>query len=460
MNMRQLRTRFAPCLLFCLFALCLAACGQATPGNDGRDKEDDDPKGGTPPPSPVHDTIAYVVASGPSAGDEIRLIDPDGGRDRLLWRSDQDDVLGVHSVGSLSWNPQATALAFSSTHENWCSLFGSDIFTIGSDGSQYRRLTQAPACGDLSTYPKGGVQVPVKNLGGDSFSGFMYFQGAASVKPVNLPPNGATVVVFEDVADFGSGQDWLQAASLISGTRRQLLISTFVDVQAGGSVSTAEAAVWPPDSSWNALDPTWRSDAQAVTFRLNNSDLLELPVQPHALEFGQPVLAQDRSLPDFITHLARGPGEDRASQILYVGTYIFDQPGVFLLEKGSSGPGEQLVTFDSLETIQGLTWLPDGSGFLFSHSEGELLSGERASNLFRYDFVGPQVVRLTDYTRRFVGRLSVSGDGSTVVYELGADIDALSGEVVDPDLYVLEIGSAKATAALLVEDARAPAWSW
>src|SRR5690606_4472492 len=144
----------------------------------------------------------------------------------------------------------------------------------------------------------------------------------------------------------------------------------------------------------------------------------ELPVQPHALEFGQPVLAQDRSLPDFITHLARGPGEDRASQILYVGTYIFDQPGAFLLEKGSSGPGEQLVTFDSLETIQGLTWLPDGSGFLFSHSEGELLSGERASNLFRYDFVGPQVVRLTDYTRRFVGRLSVSGDGSTVVYEL------------------------------------------
>lgn len=88
------------------------------------------------------------------------------------------------------------------------------------------------------------------------------------------------------------------------------------------------------------------------------------------------------------------------------------------------------------------------------------MSGERASNLFRYDFVGPQVVRLTDYTRRFVGRLSVSGDGSTVVYELGADIDALSGEVVDPDLYVLEIGSAKATAALLVEDARAPAWSW
>lgn len=401
-----------------------------------------------------------MVGSGPNAGDEIRLVDPDGGADRLLWRAPGADPQAVNAIGSLAWNVQATRLAFSSTHESWCSLFGSDVFTLASDGSQYRRLTESPACGALPDFPHGSVSVPVKNTSLDAFSGFMYFQGAASIKPVNLPPNGSATVIFEEVADLGDGAGGLQLATLIAGANRRVLFSTLVDVRAGGSVTTSEASIWAPDIRWQALDPTWHHAGEAVTYRINGSDLLQLPLDPQPLSYGTGVLAENAALPDFIDHLARGPTAGRASQVLYVGTYIFDDPGIFLVEEGSSGLGERLVTFDALETVQGLAWLPDGAGFLFSLSEGELFTGERASNLFLYDFTGPRVRRLTEYAGRFVGRLSASGSGAAVVYELGESLDELTGEVVDPDLYVLEIGSEEPSAKLLLEDARAPAWSW
>ncbi len=126
-------------MLVLALAFTMAACGQATPPPDD---DDEDPKPPQGEPTAVHDTIAYVAAG----GDEIRLIDPDGGNDRAIWNHGLDDPESVYEVWSLAWNSQATRLAFSSTHENWCSLFGSDIYSVGADGTQYQRITQAPSC--------------------------------------------------------------------------------------------------------------------------------------------------------------------------------------------------------------------------------------------------------------------------------------------------------------------------
>lgn len=87
-------------------------------------------------------TIAYA------RGDEVRLIDPDGSNDRALWAHGLDDPEEVYGVWNMSWNSDATELAFVSTHENWCSLYQSDVFATGADGAGYRRVTQAPACAD------------------------------------------------------------------------------------------------------------------------------------------------------------------------------------------------------------------------------------------------------------------------------------------------------------------------
>src|SRR5690606_21525427 len=145
-------------VLLLILALSMAACGQTTEPPKG-----DDPKPPLDDPQALHDTIAYVAAG----GDSIRLIDPDGSNDRELWAHGLNDPQQVYDVWSLAWNPQATRLTFSGTHENWCSLFASDIFSVGADGSQYQRITQAPSCAELGDYPQGTVRVPVKNVSMD-----------------------------------------------------------------------------------------------------------------------------------------------------------------------------------------------------------------------------------------------------------------------------------------------------
>lgn len=80
--------------------------------------------------------IAYVSAD---SWDEIRLINADGSGDRLLWShgqtdpGDAADTRGIYNVLSLAWRPDGSEVAFASTHEMWCSLNTSDIFSIRTD---------------------------------------------------------------------------------------------------------------------------------------------------------------------------------------------------------------------------------------------------------------------------------------------------------------------------------------
>lgn len=224
--MKNVRTR----LLVLVIPLLGLLVGCAGSGGSGLQP----PPGGSepqPPPAdngsatPLHNTVAYVRGD---TADEIRLVAPDGSGDRLLWAHGQDDPSEVYAVWSLAWRPDARALAFASTHENWCSLNHADIFSLGADGSGYRRVTEAPACTDLAAYPKGTVQVPVENPSYETFVGFIYFQGAPGIQQVSLPPGGSGVVTFEDVADFGSGEDGLQLATVIVGVNREVAIGTAV----------------------------------------------------------------------------------------------------------------------------------------------------------------------------------------------------------------------------------------
>ncbi len=433
-------------------ALTMAACGQTTP----QDGEPDGGNGPNPPPGDpqaAHDVIAYVAAG----GDEIRLVDPDGGNDRTLWAHGHADPESVYDVWSLAWNPQATQLTFASTHENWCSLFGSDIFSVGADGSRYQRITQAPACADLEAYPKGTVRVPVRNDSFDSFSGFMYFQGAAGVQPVNLPPNGTGMVTFPDVADFGAGDDGVQVAALIVADTREIMFGSVADVQAGGSVTTAEVGVYQPGGYWEAHSPTWQQDGSAISFIYNFNSFTQLPTQPEPLSFGSALMAEDADFPLFVDLLARGPTAATANDILYAGTEAFETTAIYLVADGSSGPGEPLVVHDATESILGLAWLPDASGFFYSVTEGDYFGDDRSANIFLYDFASGTSQRITDFVGEFAGVLSVSGDGGAIVFERAAEQVELSDDLIDPDLWVVR---SDGSAELLVEDARAPAWSW
>ncbi len=390
-------------------------------------------------------TIAYVRAD---TEDEIRLIAPDGRDDRRLWAHGLADPNEVMYIYNLAWRPDASELAFASTHENTCSINHSDIFAVRPNGSGYRRITQAPACAALAAYPKGIVKVPVKNVSiFSTLFGFVYFQGASSLQPVVLPPGGSTVVTFNDVADFGP--DVLQRAAIVDDPNRDYPVESVVDVQAGRTVTTAGVAITPPSIiALEAHAPTWRSDGGSLSY-VYGASLYNITANPKPIDFGRPVIDPEPS-PGTVSYMAYGPAT-RANQILFQGDSDEDGQSIFLATEGATTLGQPLVSHGYL-LIRGLAWLPDGSGFVYAVEEEVDFDVSRA-NLFEYSFASKQTRRLTNFTNTFAGQLSVSPDGKQIVFDRATAKDD-SGTA---DVWIMNRdGSGQR---LLASNAYAPAWS-
>ena len=236
-------------------------------------------------------TIAYTPAD---TLDEIRLIEPDGSNDRRLWAHEIADPEKVYQIYSMTWRPDSSELAFASTHESWCSINFADVFVVGATGGSARRITEAPGCAALAAYPKGTVQVPVRNASFDLFVGFVYFQGAPSLQQVAIPAGGSTVVTFNNVADFGAGK--LQVAALINPPYREIKTGTAVDVPAGGSVTTETAFIRGSVSTpWEVHSQTWRHDGSQIGYVLNFNSLKRISSMPQPADFGERLLADWRT---------------------------------------------------------------------------------------------------------------------------------------------------------------------
>jgi hypothetical protein len=393
-------------------------------------------------------TIAYVRAD---TLDEIRLIEPDGSNDRHLWAHGKPDPHKVYQIMSLTWRPDAREIAFASTHEFDCSLNEADIFVVTADGSGDRRVTQAPSCAALASFPTGTVSVPVQNMSGDSLVGFLYFQGAPGVQPISLPPGGSGVATFDNVADFG---DELQVPMFIVPLEgiRELDLGAAVDVRAGASVTTDtfySSGVGLPE--WGADWPTWRHDGAKLSYVFGFSSVYQIDPNPAPLAPGELLLPRDAT-PDFVNHLAWGPTSAQAQQLLYAGNEAFDSEAIYLVTAGSSDRGQRLVSYEVYEEIRGLAWLPDGTGFVYSVIETEFYAAKRA-NLFVYDFASRQMTRLTDFSDEYAGQLSVSPDGQQIVFERSTARDGSA----PTDLWVVRRDGSNMR--LLARNAARPSWS-
>ncbi|HEU5090584.1 MAG TPA: hypothetical protein VFT99_24190, partial [Roseiflexaceae bacterium] len=391
-------------------------------------------------------TIAYAPAD---TLDEIRLIEPDGSGDRRLWAHGQPDALGVYEISNLEWSPDSRQVAFVSDHENWCSLHDSDVYTVGVQGGAARRITQAPACAELAGMPKGTVRVPVSNGGFDSFVGFVYYQGAPSAQQVTLPPGGATVLTFDDVADFGPGV--LQAAVFIQGAQRYLGGATASDVQPGGTVETNTLSVFGLSEYyvWFAHSVTWKSDGSTLGFFFNYDSMRQISLTPEPLDIGTPLQNDQSQMPDFADLLAWGP-PGRADQLLYAGNSAYASEAIYLVSAGSATAGQALVSGESYQQIRGLAWLPDGSGFVYSQAEEY---GDTYANVFVYRFATGKSERLTSFTNEFAGQVSVSPDGQTVVFERSPQRDKLDGTAL------WTVGVDGSGLKLFKQNAARPGWS-
>ena len=122
-------------------------------------------------PTVAPGTIAYIT----NDGLEIRLSEPDGSNDRSLWKAPPNTVYGISSV---SWRPDGSMLAFTSGHENICSLWHADIYVIFPNGAGLRRVTNNPDCERLLNYPLGTVSFIVENQLAGVSDFIIYIQGA------------------------------------------------------------------------------------------------------------------------------------------------------------------------------------------------------------------------------------------------------------------------------------------
>ena len=369
------------------------------------------------PASPAADAgvIAYVKRS----TTDIHLISPDGTNDRVLWTNPNPGNTPVH----LGWRRDGLELAFSSPHEATCSFYDSDIYAIRSDGTGYRRVTNAPACAGLAALPKGTVTVEVQDSTGNAF---VYVAGAPGIKKAVWG-----TMTFDNVADFGAGV--VQPAVAIVAQDRTLGSPPFADVQPGQTLPGGNLIV-NADSSfrgWGAGRVSWKADGAVLGYNMRNCSAINaIAAVPTFGRQGDALPVVPDASPCIQTWNPTLAGSD---QYLYYSDDPLDlgEPhGIFLNTVGDASGGTRL--YHPPWYANGMTdivWLPDGSGFLYNeyymggfeptHSCAGTWNNCR--NIFEYDFATQQITQLTDLDDETANRMTVSPDGQHIVFERTPD---------------------------------------
>ncbi len=114
-------------------------------------------------------------------------------------------------------------------------------------------------------------------------------------------------------------------------------------------------------------------------------------------------------------------------------------------------------------------WLPDGSGFLYSHFTNYLdiyddETKKIGSNIFRYDLRTKKITQITNVKQGFASWFTISPNGQWIVYEKGQvaegeDENSLF-ELTDLskfDLWIVNIDGSQDR--LLVKNGSSPSWS-
>lgn len=413
----------------------------AKPAANGEPAASQDRSGRSSSPTAAGN-IAFVRDS-----KEIRLIAPDGSNDRRLWtHADAHEGLGINQ---LAWSPDGSELAFSSGHEAVASLYHADIYTMKSNGTGVRKITNGPDRADYVKYGKGTVTVTVRNdqpiyqtTKASSGVFFIYVVGADLPQPLTLPPGSSRILTFKNVADFG---DHAQAIIAVYGSTRWFIPGT--DVKAGRIVKAPDFSISGNGFElFGAFRPVWKRDGSSISYRDGVCIVSRHPARPTVGHVFDPVFkGEDPPAPcawDW------GPTPETADQFLYSVT-TDDEITIYRMKEGGRHPGEKLLSIskEKYQFINDLRWLPDGSGFLFSGSD----LAYSFANLVRFDLASRKSVELTKLEESFVKGFSISPDGKWVVFE------RTKGFVDDAaDLWIVGIDGKGMR--LLTKNAIHPAW--
>ena len=396
--------------------------------------------------SAARGVIAYV-----REGKEIRLIAPDGTRDRRLWAHPRPELAENQGIRGLAWHPAGAELAFSSGHEAVYSLFQEDLYAIRPDGTGLRKVTNPPARAEFARFPKGGVSVTVRNDAAnvlvEQATGLfiVYVAGAPEPQSATVPPGRSQTLTFTNVADFGP--NITQPVVAINGPFRWF--NPGVDVRANATAQAPSLNILGGGVHDLAASlPMWRHDGTQVGYAMGCAGAWLLPAQPKP---GEGVGKQLAAMKTGSCGWGWGPTQARADQFVIAGgptdTNIY-------LARATGDAREKLLEYEG--TLFELRWHPSGSSFFFVVNEGS--SG---SSLNRYDFTTKKVSKVKTFGDKTIRGMSISPDGDWLVVEFGKTLEesVLSLVVTQktiPELWVMRLDGSDLR--LLVKNAQAPAW--
>jgi TolB protein len=380
--------------------------------------------------------IAYTTGNS-TVNDQLRLIQPDGSDDHLIWSAPDTAGFGISGI---DWRPDGRGLAFVSDHERARSVYESDVYTVDPQGQALQRLTNGPDPSAFASYGTGTVTVNV-NVGASGGPFLVYVLGAPA--PQVIGTSGS--LTFEGVADFGPGV--YQPVVAIEGFRRWITPGVAPDVEAGSAVSAGTLLVSGDGLPYRALAPSWRADSSSVGFVFGSGcgQFRQVAANPGPAELGSPLASPDFLL-GYTCLLERGPTAATANQILY-SEYDIDAGRIYRTIEGSAAVGDELLQYDSAERLLDMRWLPDGSGFVYTLTSDFQARG----NIYLYSFGSGQSTPLTDFASDFAYHVSVSPDGQVIAFDRVATLDGVAS--------IWLVGVDGSNMHQLVAQGAFPAWS-
>ncbi|RME55769.1 MAG: hypothetical protein D6790_15610, partial [Caldilineae bacterium] len=301
---------------------------------------------------------------------ELHLANPDGSNDRAIWTNPKP--MSPFFSATIDWRPDGGELVFQSGHELTCSTYSDDIWAIRPDGSGLRRVTNSPGCAALASRATGSVAVTIQNANTSYSTYLLYVEGAREAKPFTLSPGHQQTITIDDVADFGAGVG--QVVTVYSGDNaRSWLYGATADVQPGQNVQVE--GVFQLDAGaprFTAEQPSFRGDGTQLVFLLGGGAPYLIADAPPERDQGTE-LSFDNQVP--LSYVDFSPVSNHLLGVFFDGITTH-----FLRIDVGNGQVQELFNDDS-GTVGGVSWLPDGSGFVYS------ITGNFGANanLFRYD---------------------------------------------------------------------------
>ena len=466
--------------------------GEQSPSGTSGEQSPSGTSGGLSPPANrtqiADDTVAYISSSRDRKS--IRVIQSDGGNDRLLWTAPENPLISP-VIGSLAWRPDGTELAFDSDHAFGMSLYGRDLYAVTADGSNLRKITNPPEIRYFEAFPKGGAKLYSRNWLGEGTNFWSYIEGSST----NVTWLAASIenwtITFNKVADYGAGVRQQAVVGYFGYNGRRMCrydLAGAADIVPGETIEIAQDFnAWSTkfQHCLTVRQPSWNYSGEGVLYTVisgideysdgpstngfeNYSMVMSNAEKLSLGDRGVKLGSFTASYVDDPKHIKLSPTQNQEI-LMVISNHYADR--IYL----TSTSDKDITVPDRLQRIDlgfchygdnpaysvdkcrisDIEWLPDGNGFLVSMyvGTGNKFDQEKRHfyRIYRHNLQTESTDMLLSLENEYIGNISVSPDAERIAFERG---DRTDGPY---DIWIYDIATEGLK--LLVEDAAAPAWS-